>query len=82
MHRRYQMNAGQEFVRRGGLFDLQRIELAVTLQNNVNLFGVTIATEVKIRLRSCVPVDFHDFRHGEVFQQCAAHGATFSDLRR
>ena len=73
-------DAGEAFVRRGGLFDLQRAELSVALENHVDLLGVAVSVEVEIRLQAGVLIALHDFRHGVVFQQSAAHGAALSHL--
>lgn len=75
-------NTGQTLIGRSGLFDLQWAELPIAFQNDVDLFSISVAVEVEIRFQSRILIAFHDFRHGEVFQQCATHGAAFGHLRR
>ena len=75
-------DAGETLVRRGGLFDFQRTKLAVALEDDIDLLGVAITVEVEIRLQPRILIAFHDLRHGEILQQCAAHGAALGDLRR
>ena len=75
-------NASEAFIRRGGLFDLQRTELAVAFKYHVDLFGVAVTVEIEKRLASGVLVTFHDLRNGVVFQQRATHSATLGHLRR
>lgn len=75
-------NTGQTLIGRSGLFDLQWTELPIAFQNDVDLFSISVAVEVEIRFLSRILIAFHNFRHGEVFQQCATHGAAFGHLRR
>ena len=63
------------------LFDLQRAELTVSLQDDVDFLRVPIPVEIEIRLQPRVLIAFHDFRYSKVFQQRTAHGPAFGHLR-
>lgn len=52
-------DAGQAFVRRDVLFNLQRTELAITLQDHVDLLGIPVALEVEIGLQACILIALH-----------------------
>lgn len=73
--------SGYAFIRRGGFLDLQRAELAIALQNDIDLLGIAVAIEVEIRLQPCVLITLHDLRYGVVFQQSATHGTALGYLR-
>ena len=53
-------DAGQALVRRGSLFDFQRTELAVALEDDVDLLSVTVAIEVEIRLQARILIALHN----------------------
>ena len=75
-------DAGQPFVRRGRFLDLERAELAVSFEDDVDLPGVPVAVEIEIRFQPRVPVAFHDLRHGIIFEQRAVHCPAFGHLGR
>ena len=61
-------DAGEAFIGRGGLFDLQRAKLSVAFKNHVDLLGVAVAVKVQLWLQSRVLVALHDLRDGIVLQ--------------
>ena len=53
-------NAGEAFIGRGSLFDLQRAELSVAFKEYVDFLGVAVAVKIEEGLMACVLVAFYD----------------------
>ena len=73
-------DTGETCVWHSGLFNFQRAKPAVALEDDIDLFSVTVAVEVEVRLQPRILIALHDFRHGVVFQQRTAHGAALGHL--
>ena len=73
-------DTGETCVWHSGLFNFQRAKPAVALEDDIDLFSVTVAVEVEVRLQPRILIALHDFRHGVVFQQRTAHSAALGHL--